>query len=76
MEGGLNIANKISMNHYSNILLFFQYQAIQTNKMLVAIDWYDMKLAEHTFCLWDGYTRQQKLMEEVKIKQAKSHYNW
>lgn len=44
--------------------------------MLVAIDWYEMKLSERIFCIWDGYTKEQKLIEEVKLRQATAHYNW
>lgn len=28
------------------------------------------------FRAWDNYTRHQRCIEEVKMRQAESHYNW
>lgn len=44
--------------------------------MMVAIDWHEMKLTDHFMGAWNGYTRQQKLMFEVKMQKAQIHYNW
>lgn len=35
-----------------------------------------MKLADHTLKVWDSFTRECKMIEEVKIRQAEAHYNW
>lgn len=57
-------------------ILSAQYQALQTSKLLVAIDWHDMRLTERMFRRWDNYTRHQRCIEEVKMRQAEAHYNW
>lgn len=44
--------------------------------MLVAIDWYDMKLSERIIHAWIGHTKFQKVLDEIKMKQAEAHYNW
>lgn len=44
--------------------------------MLVAIDWCDMKMTERMFHVWIGYTKMQKILDEIKLRQAESHYNW
>lgn len=44
--------------------------------MLVAIDWYEMKLTDNFMGAWNGYTREQKLLIEVKMQKAQIHYNW
>lgn len=44
--------------------------------MLVAIDWYDMKLSERIFHVWIGHTKMQKILDEIKLRQAEAHYNW
>lgn len=53
-----------------------KYHLILESKYLVAIDWHEMKLAERTLKIWDGYTRECKMIEEVKMRQAAAHYNW
>lgn len=35
-----------------------------------------MKLSDRVLGIWDGYTKKQKLLMEVKMRQAQSHYNW
>lgn len=44
--------------------------------MLVAMDWYDMKLSDQILGIWSGYTKKQNLLREVKMRQAEAHYNW
>lgn len=44
--------------------------------MLVAIDWHSMRLAERTLRHWDGWTRHQRCLEAVRMRQAQSHYEW
>lgn len=53
-----------------------QHQQVQHSKMLVAIDWYEMKLTDHFMGAWNAYTRKQKLLIEVKMQKAQIHYNW
>lgn len=35
-----------------------------------------MRLSESVFRHWDNFTRHQRCIEEVKIRQAEAHYNW
>ncbi len=55
---------------------YFQYQLLQHSKMLVAMDWCDMKLTERMFHVWIGHTKMQKILGEIKMRQAEAHYNW
>lgn len=35
-----------------------------------------MRLAERTLRHWDGWTRHQKCVEAVRMRQAEAHYEW
>lgn len=49
---------------------------VEHSKKLVAEDWYDMKILERTFSIWNCITVQNKLIMENKIRQAEAHYAW
>lgn len=49
---------------------------IARGQMLVAIDWYEMKLNEKYFATWLAYTREAKIQEETKMRHAETHYKW
>lgn len=53
-----------------------QYHLIEQSKLLVAYDWYDLKLTNKSFDVWLNFTNQCKLLEELKYKKAEAHYNW
>ncbi|XP_037037996.1 calponin homology domain-containing protein DDB_G0272472 [Bradysia coprophila] len=69
-------------NHFNRQLLkkcFFALKKNQLNqhsKMLVAMDWYDLKLTERMFHIWVGYTKMEKILDEIKMRQAEAHYDW
>lgn len=50
--------------------------SLQHSKYLVAIDWYELKLTEYVFQRWYGLMKLEKVIEDAKMKQALSHYQW
>ncbi|XP_059610789.1 golgin subfamily A member 6-like protein 6 [Phlebotomus argentipes] len=49
---------------------------MEKGKLLVAVDWYEMRLNERFFGLWVARTRQEKIVLETKMRHAEAHYNW
>lgn len=49
---------------------------MEKGKLLVATDWYEMRLNERFFSLWVARTKQEKIIMETKMKHAEAHYNW
>ncbi|KAJ6649713.1 Coiled-coil domain-containing protein [Pseudolycoriella hygida] len=77
-----NYRKKKAQDHFNHQLVkkcmnaLKKYQLLQHSKMLVAIDWCDMKLTERMFHLWIGHTKMEKILDEIKMRQAEAHYNW
>lgn len=53
-----------------------QFYLVEHSKKLVAEDWYDMKILERSFSIWNCITVQNKLIMDNKIRQAEAHYEW
>lgn len=49
---------------------------LEQSKMLVAIDWYEMKISEHILREWKVISKQTKMVEDFKMKHAEAHHNW
>ncbi|XP_055919539.1 uncharacterized protein LOC129951428 [Eupeodes corollae] len=53
-----------------------RYLNEERSKFLVAVDWYELKLNQTIITQWLGFTKLQKMVEDVKMKQAELHYEW
>lgn len=49
---------------------------IHKSKFLVAIDWYEVKVAQKLLISWIQFTQQSKFIEASKMRAAEAHYNW
>lgn len=48
----------------------------ERSKLNVAIDYHEFKLTEFMFHQWWSYSKHQQMIQETKMKQAKSHHEW
>ncbi|XP_055858956.1 putative protein tag-278 [Episyrphus balteatus] len=55
---------------------WMNYLNEERSKYLIAIDWYELKLNQTIITQWLGYTKLQKMIEDVKMKQAELHHQW
>lgn len=53
-----------------------QIHLIMQGKKWLADDWFHMRLSEHVFRAWNCVTAKTRLVVEIKMKQAESHFNW
>lgn len=56
--------------------LWKKYYAVEHGKWLVAVDWYDMRISERYFRVWNLVTAQARMVCEIREKQAEAHYEW
>lgn len=56
--------------------LWQKYFLAEHGKWLVAVDWYDMRISERWFRVWNLVTAQRRMVYEMKEKQAEAHYGW
>lgn len=48
----------------------------QRCKLQVAIDWYEVRMAEKVISIWIGKTKQSLMILHGKMSHAASHYEW
>lgn len=53
-----------------------EYVYEERSKLNVAIDYHEFKLSEIMFRQWWSYTKRMQMIQETKMKQAKSHHEW
>lgn len=53
-----------------------EHHLLEQSKMLVAIDWYEMRISEHILREWKIISKQTKMIEDFKMKHAEAHHNW
>lgn len=56
--------------------LWHKYYLVEHGKWLVAVDWYEMRISERCFRILNALTAQQRMVYEIKEKQAEAHYEW
>ncbi|XP_317210.4 uncharacterized protein LOC1277724 [Anopheles gambiae] len=52
------------------------YMHEQRCKLQVAIDWYEVRMAEKVISIWIGKTKQSLMILHGKMSHAASHYEW
>uniref|UniRef100_A0A182PCN4 Sfi1 spindle body domain-containing protein n=1 Tax=Anopheles epiroticus TaxID=199890 RepID=A0A182PCN4_9DIPT len=52
------------------------YMHEQRCKLQVAIDWYEVRMAEKVISIWIGKTKQSLMILQGKMSHAASHYEW
>lgn len=57
-------------------IVWIQVCKIRQSRMMVAIDWYEMKITEKLLRLWYLKSKTNKMLEAGKMKNAEAHYNW
>lgn len=45
-------------------------------KLLVAIDWYEVRITEKILKIWVEQTKCSKMIENTKLRKAESHFHW
>lgn len=58
------------------IKIWIHLNAINHSKLLVAVDWYEVRLSQKMFDAWIQYTEACKLIEKRKLADAEAHYSW
>ncbi len=66
--------SRILVKH--NFKIWREVYKIRQSRMLVAIDWYEMKITEKLLHVWYIRMKQFKIIESGKMKSAETHYNW
>ncbi|GAB0090946.1 uncharacterized protein DMENIID0001_057310 [Sergentomyia squamirostris] len=56
--------------------LWKESHLLEKGKLLVAVDWYEMRLNERFFSFWLARSKQEKIVLETKFKHAEAHYCW
>lgn len=57
-------------------IVWRQVYQIRQSRMLVAIDWYEMKITEKLLRFWYMKSKTNRMLEAGKMKNAEAHYNW
>lgn len=58
------------------IKIWLHINSINHSKLLVAIDWHEVKLSQKIFDLWLEHTECCKVIEKRKIAEAEAHFSW
>lgn len=58
------------------IKVWLHINSINHSKLLVAIDWHEVKLSQKIFDLWLNYSECCKVIEKRKIAEAEAHFSW
>lgn len=58
------------------IKVWLHINSINHSKLLVAIDWHEVKMSQKIFDLWLEYTECCKVIEKRKIAEAEAHFSW
>lgn len=53
-----------------------RFYLVEHSKMLLAIDWHELKLSERIIRDWIRATAQRRLVFEIKFRKAEAHHNW
>lgn len=60
----------------SGLRVWKHVHRIHKSKFLVAIDWYEVKIAQSLLIGWIQFTKQSQFIEASKMRAAEAHYNW
>lgn len=65
---------KILKRNYMKLWQHYVYE--ERSKYNVAVDYNEFKITENLFHQWWLYTQRMQMIEEAKMRQAKSHHEW
>jgi len=49
---------------------------LEQSKLLIASDWFEMRLSERIVRYWASYVKQEKYIQEIHLRQAIAHHEW